>query len=241
MADEGFREVQLNKKDLIFLFMTTAVVLVVTFLFGVMVGRGVRAQREPAVAGESPTAGALASADPTAAAGPVQPVAQAAPQAPPAAEAPPPAEEELSYYSRLDGQPAPGDAAKPAAAPTGGAAVPPPAATEAKTAPDAKPKGVPAAAAPKAAEPASASAAAAEPAGTGFVVRVAAYRDKTQAVALASRLSGKGYGAFVVPVSSKGAAWFSVRVGKFKTRKEADASRRRLEKEEQFKQLLISR
>ena len=42
MNDEGFREIQLNGKQLIFLFMAVTVVLVVTFLFGVLVGRGVR-------------------------------------------------------------------------------------------------------------------------------------------------------------------------------------------------------
>ena len=42
MSDEGFREIQLNGKQLIFLFMAVTVVSVVTFLFGVLVGRGVR-------------------------------------------------------------------------------------------------------------------------------------------------------------------------------------------------------
>ena len=38
MSDEGFREIQLNGKQLIFLFMAVTVVLVVTFLFGVLDG-----------------------------------------------------------------------------------------------------------------------------------------------------------------------------------------------------------
>ena len=42
MSDEGFREIQLNGKQLIFLFMAVTVVLVVTFLFGVLVGRDAR-------------------------------------------------------------------------------------------------------------------------------------------------------------------------------------------------------
>ena len=45
MSDEGFREIQLNGKQLIFLFMAVTVVLVVTFLFGVLTGRGVREER----------------------------------------------------------------------------------------------------------------------------------------------------------------------------------------------------
>ena len=45
MADEGLHEIQLNGKQLVFLFMASTVVAVVIFLCGVMVGRGVRAQR----------------------------------------------------------------------------------------------------------------------------------------------------------------------------------------------------
>ena len=45
VSDEGFREIQLNGKQLIFLFMAVTVVLVVTFLFGVLAGRGVREER----------------------------------------------------------------------------------------------------------------------------------------------------------------------------------------------------
>ena len=44
-ADEGLHEIQLNGKQLVFLFMASTVVAVVIFLCGVMVGRGVRAQR----------------------------------------------------------------------------------------------------------------------------------------------------------------------------------------------------
>ena len=42
MSDEGFHEIQLNGKQLVFLFMAATVVSVVIFLSGVMVGRGVR-------------------------------------------------------------------------------------------------------------------------------------------------------------------------------------------------------
>ena len=45
MADEGLHEIQLNGKQLVFLFMASTVVAVVIFLCGVMVGRGVRTQR----------------------------------------------------------------------------------------------------------------------------------------------------------------------------------------------------
>ena len=66
-------------------------------------------------------------------------------------------------------------------------------------------------------------------------MKVVAYRTKAQADRMAARLSAKGYAAYVVPVTGKGTALYSVRVGKFATRQEAEAAKRRLEKEEQLK------
>jgi cell division septation protein DedD len=233
MADEGFREIQLNGKQLVFLFMTAAVVLVVTFLCGVLVGRGVRAQKEATVAGDGLAPGAVAATDPTAGVAAVQPGAALAPAQPPATPPPTPPEEELSYYSRLESEGQPGEPAKPGP--------PAPAVKDPKaprTGGDANTKAAPAGAA---ASPA-ATTANGEPPGPGLALRVAAYKDRTQADALAARLSGKGYGTFVVQLpSAAGPGLFSVRVGKFKTRKEADAVKRRLEKEEQLKPSLITR
>ncbi len=80
-----------------------------------------------------------------------------------------------------------------------------------------------------------------EPAGKGYALRVAAYKDRKQADALSARLAGKGYSTYVVQLpSGKAPGLFSVRVGKFKTTKEADAVKRRLEKEEQLKPSLIT-
>src|SRR5687767_15335615 len=42
MSDQGFREIQLGGKQLVFLFMASVVVAVAVFLLGVSVGRGVR-------------------------------------------------------------------------------------------------------------------------------------------------------------------------------------------------------
>ena len=44
--DDGFHEIQLNGKQLVFLFMAATVVSVVIFLCGVLVGRGVRVESE---------------------------------------------------------------------------------------------------------------------------------------------------------------------------------------------------
>src|SRR5262245_30899471 len=62
MSDEGVHEIQLNGKQLVFMFMAVTVVAVVIFLCGVMVGRGVRAPRATEIA----DAAIESSADPTA-------------------------------------------------------------------------------------------------------------------------------------------------------------------------------
>jgi hypothetical protein len=53
VQDEGFHEIQLNGKQVVFLFMAATVVSVVIFLCGVLVGRGVRVDR-PAMADLGP-------------------------------------------------------------------------------------------------------------------------------------------------------------------------------------------
>ena len=202
MADESFREIQLSGKQLIALFMAAAVVLIATFLSGVLVGRGVRSQQEPVISAnaEQASGGAI---DPTASrpAPPPEPPVQ---QTPPST--PPPQTDEAPA---LDAR---------------GQAPPPPIAAPAGTGVDAKPKDAPAAvAAPRAGEPA----------GTGYFLKVVAYRQKAQADKLAASLSAKGYSAYVASVTgSKGTALYSVRVGAFATRKEAEAAKQRLEQED---------
>src|ERR1044071_740706 len=95
MADEGLHEIQLNGKQLVFLFMASTVVAVVIFLCGVMVGRGVRAQR-PAL-----EAAVEAATDPTSGATPAVPLGPAAAVT---SNAPVAAQETLTYPSRLEGQ-----------------------------------------------------------------------------------------------------------------------------------------
>lgn len=222
MADEGFHEIQLNGKQLISLFMIAAVVLGVTFVCGVMVGRGVRAQKESAVAGEMLSQGASGAVDPTAGVAALQPQAGATPQQPPASAPPSPPDEDSSYYSRLQ------DKGTPVESPKAGP----------KAKDDPKAKDVPAAVSVPPKPVAPAGAASGEPTGPGYSLKIVAYRDRGQADALASRLSGKGYSTYVVALSGKGPVLYSVRVGKFKTRREADVVRGRLEREEQFKPLI---
>lgn len=100
-AEDGFHEIQLSGKQIVFLFMVVTVASAVIFLFGVLVGRGVKAQRgdmvdNPPVASSSQATQAAADAPPS------EPPA-------PATETP----DELSYHKRLQGESAAPDRVKP--------------------------------------------------------------------------------------------------------------------------------
>lgn len=74
-----------------------------------------------------------------------------------------------------------------------------------------------------------------EPAGSGFVVQIAALNVRSEAEAIAKRLSSKGYAAYVMSPASGTPIVYRVRVGKFPTRREAETVAGKLQKEEQFK------
>jgi DedD protein len=216
-TDEGFREIQLNGKQLVFLFMAATVVSVVIFLCGVLVGRGVRPDR-PAQA--EATAAAVVP-DP-ASAPPPQPAA--APAQPPA-EPPAPADE-LTYFDRLQKNDTPRETLKSSS--------PPQTATKSSPARAAPPAVSAAQPSPADAHPPSPSAG--EPSGPGFAVQVTTRADRQAADMLVKQLTKKGYPAYVSgPVPSGGRSIFRIRVGKYKTAKEAEAIKTRLEVEEQFK------
>jgi len=230
MSDEGLHEIQLNGKQLVFMFMTATVVAVVIFLCGVMVGRGVPAQRgTPVLAtdGLDPTtsdeAGSLASATDTAA----TPTAASSPSASPSSKL------GLTYPNRLEEpEPVPEDV------PAGLPAHEPFATTAVARVPAAKPDAKPATAKSAAAANTAATArdtADAAPAGSGFVVQVAAVRQRAEADAIRGRLTRKGYPAFIATAGTPGAPTYRVRVGKYPSRREADSIAAKLEREEQFK------
>ena len=246
--DDGFREIQLNGKQLVFLFMAVTVVLVVTFLTGVLVGRGVRAERVEAAQSDvatEPTAPDRAAvdppekgSDPTAAAPPAstedEPTvdgkgtaadAEAPVEEPPVAIArssPPPSTPVKTPEPPKDGA---ANSAKATPAPAPPAKNPAPAAAAA----------APASVAPPAADPAANAMppATGSPDRSGYAVQVAAVKAKGEAESIAKRLSGKGYAAYVE--SPKGSQkMFRVRVGTFKTRSEATTIANKLKKEEKF-------
>jgi len=220
MSDEGFHEIQLNGKQLVFLFMAATVVSVVIFLCGVMVGRGVRVQQGGALA-----ASALdAEIDPTA------PRESAAPAATTAiGGAPVTSQETLTYTERLEDSEPAVETLTETPAPT----VTP---ARARPTPRREPEPEPAIDEPlaKPAATTGTAAVAAEPSGPGFVVQVAAVRERGEADTIARRLSTKGYSAFVTTPAGV-AKVFRVRVGKFKDRREAETIASKLEREEQFK------
>lgn len=227
MSEEGFHEIQLNGKQLVFLFITVTVVSVVIFLCGVLVGRGVRAQRADAAVDSSvapvPAAPPGTLEDRAA---PAQGAAsQAAATTDPATAAPPPAEDELSYYKRLEGEGEPKEKLKPPSDPKPVSPAAAPASRAATTGSEAAPKSA------TKSQPATG-----EPPGDGFAVQVTALRDHSEANAIVKRLAGKGYPAYVLPPPAGGAAAvYRVRVGKYKNRREAEDVAARLEKEEQFR------
>jgi cell division septation protein DedD len=253
LSDEGFREIQLNGKQLIFLFMAVTVVLVVTFLFGVLVGRGAR-EGAPQIATNEIAPALPPAADATAPPSAGAPVSQVPAGQTPAA---PPAEE-LSYAERLLRDTPPEEhlkssparetrAATPSPAPivqepvAEKAAAPPPPPTPAPQAPvrtlppsrSAQPSSVPVP---------TATAKATDPAGPGFAVQVAAYPDRRDAEMLVKQLVTKGYPAFVMdPVKGAPTKLFRVRVGKYPNRNLAESVQGRLVKSEQFTNAWIAR
>jgi rare lipoprotein A len=213
MQDEGFHEIQLNGKQLVFLFMAGTVVAVVIFLCGVMVGRGVPERATLANAGEQ------TPIDPTVSV-PATPSTTVSGHN---NEQPITAGETLTYPSLLEDPDPPAETLAPAAETAVATASSP----AAKPAPKLAPKPAP----EPAAVPAVAATSLGEPGGNGFVVQVAAVRQRAEAETIARRLSGKGYPAFVTTAGAN----FRVRVGKFDDRRQAETVAGRLEREEQFK------
>ena len=246
MADEGFHEIQLNGKQLVFLFMAATVVSVVVFLLGVMVGRNVR-QPSSQIAAAAPESSLDPTADPGAAAG----TPQSAATGPTSDRTPLSAQESLSYAERLEApEPAEETLAEAAAA---AAAAPAPAPVPVPETPRESARTDPPAAAATAAPVAAASvtppaapavpagqnASVSEPAGNGWVVQVMAAVKREEAESLARRLSAKGYPAFVSVGDVKVPAKYRVRVGKYSDKREAEAVDSRLQKLEQFKTWLV--
>jgi DedD protein len=233
-ADDGFHEIQLSGKQLVFLFMLASSLAVAIFLCGVQVGRNVRSDRSSVADATDTLASATATPDLSAASTPSQPAASSS--GPPAAEPPAPAAEpddDLSYAKRLQADAAPAEKLKTPSDP------PTPKSQQAAKSPEtAKPQPP-----PKPVETAKATPPAVASTGRAgqWIVQVISLQDRAAADKFARRLSGKGYPAFVLDPSAGAPRIFRVQVGGYTNKDDAEQAARRLEKDEQLKPLVRSR
>ena len=238
--DDYYYEIQLTNKQLVFYFLAGATGLILSFLAGVMVGRGV-----------DQGAGEVQAARPVVE---ERVVSEETPK--PA----PPAAEDLTYAQRLESEKTDeglerpkGGAARSAAPPSTTAAAPPATAPPATTA-AAKPTSTVPAAPPttvRSAPPAHATPTPAKPAagavkppkgaplpGSGnFTIQVGAFKDKATADVVVGRLKTKGFSAYVF--TPEGEGLFNVRVGNFPARADAERVQGRLRDEEKFKPFIV--
>ncbi len=234
--DDYYYEIQLTNKQLVFYFMAAAAGLIVSFLVGVMVGRGVDSST-----GDVRAAHVVAED---------RIVPEESPSTKPTAA---PAED-LTYAQRLEGdkvddslKPAAGAAAaspakpKPSAMPPKGTPTPaPPPTTE-----PAKAEGTPASAkspAPKPSPVASPKAPRdskpAPPPLSAFTIQVGAFKDRATAESVVTRLKEKGFAAYLVSPEGD-SSLFNVRVGSYPARSDAERVQARLRDEEKFKPFIV--
>ena len=244
--------IPVSSKQLIVYFVFLVIALSAAFLAGVMVGRNVDSSPEPTVrdiqdavpdeAAASPTPDALTygsalqgdkveglasgSPPPSASRRPVEPVKASPTPAAPAASRP----TSTPATARATSTPA---ASRPTPTPTPVASASPrPRATpsptpSSRTSPRATPKPTPRnSATPKAtATPIS-----------RLTIQVGAFKERAAAEAIVRRLKGKGYSAYLVPVSE---GLFNVRVGSFTDREDAERILAKLETQEKFKPFIV--
>ena len=232
--DDGFSDLQLTRKQTVFLIVASMVVLSVAFITGVLVGRGVKGGMPPALYSEASVAEG--------------PVPDDLPPPPPvqtgnADSADGIVKEAVTYPDRLTERSpgaealseTPGVRNESVPMDGGGAGTPTPEATPAGTATEPATASAKASAVAARTAPTPAPVAAfAEPAGTGMAVQVSAYRNRREAEAMAGRLSAKGYAAYVMAPAPGAPNLFRVRIGKFTTRADADRVVARLKREERL-------
>lgn len=208
--DDDFYEIQLTNKQLVFYFVAGSAGLVLAFLAGVMVGRGID--------------------DGAPEAGTAQVVAEerVVPEA-----APSPQPTDFSYAQRLEADrpvdrldvpattvppaTAPPATAPPAATPTPAAARPTPTQRARPVIPTPRPTPTP---------PATKAAALPRTVGSGptahgFAVQVGSFKDRSAADEVVKRLRGRGLPAFSVAPAGQGGGFFPVRVGVYRDRADA--------------------
>jgi cell division protein FtsN len=243
--DDYYYEIQLTNKQLVFYFMAGAVGLILSFLAGVMVGRGVDAATGEVQAARPPGQERIVAEEPPKPAG-AEPAAEdltyaqrleseradesleaprrkqpVAAERPLVADLPPPAAKDPTRKKPAQKEPAttPAPATKPAA-PKPEPPKPQPPAAAVKPAP----------AATEAPKPVRAAAG-------SFTIQVGAFKDKGTAESVAGRLKTRGYAAYLV--SPEGGGLFNVRVGSYPARADAERVLVKLRDEEKFKPFIV--
>jgi DedD protein len=223
--DDYYYEIQLTNKQLVFYFMAGAAGLILSFLAGVMVGRGVDTAANANDRTQPLSEGRIVQEQPMAA----------------------PTPSDYSYPQRLESE-------RPTAAlerprPGTGAATPSPAraaaATPAPTPPPARPAATPKPATPKPATPKPTPIRATPslpkaltPQSAGHAVQVGAFKDKASADSVMNGLKSKGFPAYVNAPEPQSGGLFTVRVGPYRDRADADVVAARL-RADKFKPYII--
>lgn len=210
--EDGFHEIQLSGKQIVFLFMATTVVLVSIFLCGVMVGRGVRAQQIEEPLDVVATNGATPGDEAVAPAGP---------------PSPPTPNDAVDYDRHLRGNKLPDEPPlKQQADPPQATPPPPPAPVTEKPVEEPKPETT----VPTAGRPGQ------------WIIQIAAVKNRASATQIVQRLIDKGHPAYLQnPAPRARAPLYRVRVGGFRDRREAENLALRLQKEEQFSPVVTTR
>lgn len=224
--------IPVSSKQLIVYFVFLVIALSAAFLAGVMVGRNVDSSPEPTV----------------------RDIADGLPEEIAASPTP----DVLTYGSTLQSDKIEGLAAASGATPTPpprAAQVPPPPPAAASALPTPSSRATPPAAAPVTPVRPTATArptpkptprvtprttptprrAAATPVAR-LTIQVGAFKDRAAADAIVKRLKGKGYSAYLVPVTE---GLFNVRVGSFTDREDAERIVAKLETQEKFKPFIV--
>jgi cell division septation protein DedD len=228
--DDYFYEIQLSNKQLVFYFMAGATVLIVSFLVGVMVGRGVDANTDVQAARNT-----------------TAPIEEKAVVEEPPRPAPP-AAEDLTYAQRLESDKGEEGLEKPVRTasaaqvkPAAAAVEPPPITAPPSNVAREIPRVVPtpvAAATPRAVPTPRPAVAQAAPGRGQFTIQVGAFKDRASADTVSGQLKGKGFAAYVLaPASPDGL--FNVRVGAYAARPDAERVQTRLRDQEKFKPFIV--
>jgi DedD protein len=225
--DDYYYEIQLTNKQLVFYFMAGASGLVLSFLAGVMVGRGVEGTAMGAVDARVADERVIAESP--------APAAQATP-----------APGDFSYPARLESD-KPEDslektkAAAPAAAARSQTPAPTPRPATQTLPPVPTPRPPTAAASQPATAPPQAGAGLPRyqpQTAAGFAIQVGAFKDRASADGVVRSLKTRGFPAYTVAPAGGGGGLFTVRVGIYRDRADAETVQSRLN-DDKFKPYIL--